>query len=206
MNDSVTFIGDCHGKLGEYLNLVQGLNTSSIQLGDMGLGFSEMRTGEALPRMENHRFLRGNHDDPHQCRQHSNYLGEWGYLQDLDLLFVSGARSLDKDWRVEGMSWWPEEELPYATLLDIVLMFGTLQPTIVASHEAPVDVFGELFKYRHIERSRTSAALGTALAKHAPEYWICAHHHRSARRRIGETLFVSLDELETFELPTSGND
>jgi hypothetical protein len=51
------------------------------------------RPGVVLPELPpEHKFLRGNHDDPKLCGKHPNYLGEYGYLPDDELFFVSGAK------------------------------------------------------------------------------------------------------------------
>lgn len=198
--ERLVLIGDCHGKLSDYLRIVERLTTPSIQLGDMGFGFGELRNGTELPTLENHWFLRGNHDCPALARQHPNYLGDFGYRPEWDLFFVSGAQSIDKEWRIEGVSWWDDEELSYAVLLDIVFLLAKYRPRTVVSHDGPVDVFAELLGYREVLRNRTSAALGTALAKYAPSQWVFAHHHRSVRKTIGPTEFICLNELDTCEV------
>ena len=50
------FIGDVHGKMGDYLHITDGC-AESIQVGDFGAGFVP------LPSLDlRHRFIRGNHD------------------------------------------------------------------------------------------------------------------------------------------------
>jgi len=87
---SLFLIGDIHGRINEYLKLLASLppRSNSIALGDIYLG----RPGVHLPELPpEHKFLRGNHDDPALCREHPNYLGDYGYLPDDDLFFVNGA-------------------------------------------------------------------------------------------------------------------
>ena len=58
-------IGDVHGKINEYLQLIKN-RKHSIQLGDFGVGFVD------IPELPiNHRFIRGNHDNPEllNCRR-----------------------------------------------------------------------------------------------------------------------------------------
>ena len=64
-------IGDVHGNIAEYLAICSECDRS-VQLGDMGLGFK----GVYLPSDEvmNHKFIRGNHDDPAACREHPYFI------------------------------------------------------------------------------------------------------------------------------------
>jgi hypothetical protein len=60
---SLFLIGDIHGRINEYLKLLASLppGSCSIVLGDLYLG----RPGVQLPELPpEHKFLRGNHDDP----------------------------------------------------------------------------------------------------------------------------------------------
>ena len=75
----IKIIGDVHGKTGDYKRLVRSMEPGqrSIQIGDMGVGFS----GVVVHNMSmDHRWFRGNHDDPAKCRKNPNYLGDYGYL------------------------------------------------------------------------------------------------------------------------------
>ena len=100
----LTFLGDVHGKFNQipYHQLGTGL---TVCVGDLGIGFPN----QDPPVIPAHfRFIRGNHDNPEVCRQHPNYLGEYGFLQNPDLFFVGGADSIDKSHRTPGGDWWPD--------------------------------------------------------------------------------------------------
>src|SRR6266852_2639436 len=104
------FIGDVHGKTNALTHMLLGSafhNKRAFQLGDMGIGFK----GVTLREFPTKYFLwiRGNHDAPDWCRQHPNYAGDWGYLEDEQLFFLGGAWSIDQGWRTEGLSWWRDE-------------------------------------------------------------------------------------------------
>ena len=73
----------------------------------MGLGFS----GVYLPHDEvmNHKFIRGNHDDPQACREHPYWIKD-GLIEN-DIMYIGGAWSIDREYRTEGVSWWRDEEL-----------------------------------------------------------------------------------------------
>ena len=121
------FIGDVHANLTEYLRIVESLDGPSIQVGDMGFGF--FKNGDSLPEIPQHRFLRGNHDHPGLAKAHPGYLGDYGYLHDSDILFVSGAQSVDQEWRTQDINWWPEEELAYEQLVDMISLVSKKRQT-----------------------------------------------------------------------------
>jgi hypothetical protein len=100
----------------------------AIVVGDMGVGFRRLggfRDGQfcsnpprhAMARA-NHRFIRGNHDNPGECAKHPQWI-EDGKIEG-DTMFIGGAVSIDRALRQEGYNWWPDEELsaerltPYA--------------------------------------------------------------------------------------------
>ena len=59
----IKIIGDVHSKTGDYKRLVRSMEPGqrSIQLGDMGLGFRDVRLHEMS---DDHKFFSGNHDNP----------------------------------------------------------------------------------------------------------------------------------------------
>jgi hypothetical protein len=134
------FIGDVHGKIKEYRNLIRALplDARTLQLGDMGIGFKGVYL---FPKgcMANgwHRFIRGNHDSPERCRRHPLYLGEYGWLEEEKLFYLGGAWSIDREWRIENVSWWRDEELSYKELDAAYQLYVKVRPRIVATHEAP---------------------------------------------------------------------
>jgi hypothetical protein len=76
---SVFLIGDPHGRIDEYLKLLASLppGSRSIALGDLYLG----RPGVMLPELPpEHKFLRGNHDDPALCRAQPKLLERIGLI------------------------------------------------------------------------------------------------------------------------------
>jgi hypothetical protein len=96
------------------------------------------RPGVHLPELPpEHKFLRGNHDDPTLCRAHANYLGDYGYLPDDDLFCVSGAQTAS--WRVLGNSKYrnADEEMSDSVLNEMIASYTEMRPNIVISHTAP---------------------------------------------------------------------
>jgi hypothetical protein len=192
------FIGDCHGRFADLKKICDSLSPEKcIQLGDMGLGFGldrQFRTSENLF------FLRGNHDNPAACRRYPNYLGDYGWLQEEGLFFVSGAFSIDRAFRVEGSSWWSDEELSEPEWRKAIELYMDKRPAIVATHDCPHDAYpfvvGPLAPH---QKNRTSSALSRMFQLYAPERWVFAHHHLSRTFTIDRTRFVALGELDVWK-------
>lgn len=205
---SLFLIGDIHGRIPEYLRLLSTLppGSRSIALGDLYIG----RPGVVLPELPpEHKFLRGNHDDPALCRKHPNYLGDYGYLPDDDLFFVSGAQTAS--WRVLGNSkyWHRDEELSESDLNEMIALYKQKRPKLVISHTAPSeaareilkDLNGSYFLNKHSDvESRTSKALQEMFEAHQPSTWYFGHFHIDRQFLIGETRFRCLAELEVREI------
>lgn len=193
-------IGDVHAKFTEYHKLCRQF-PETIQLGDMGIGFREF-----TPPGEKHRFIRGNHDNPHICRLTPGYLGDFGYLEEHEIFFLGGAWSIDQAYRIEGRDWWPEEELDYRQFSDAMEMYKRAKPKTVISHGAPFVVYDSLMdnpmtpiKIRK-HKCRTASALDAMFEEHQPERWIFAHFHMSRQFELRGTFFKALRELEVHEL------
>jgi len=206
---SLFLIGDPHGRIDEYLKLLASLppGSRSVTLGDMYLGRPDVHLPE-LPA--EHKFLRGNHDDPALCRAHPNFLGDFGYLPDDELFFVSGAQTAS--WRVLGHSkyWYRDEELSESDLNKAIAIYKETRPKLVISHTAPSEAAREILKGLHgsyflnkevdIE-SRTSRALQEMFEAHQPSAWYFGHFHVNRESLIGKTAFRCLGEMAVYELP-----
>ena len=206
----LVFIGDAHGKIDALLRLIAAdpHTTQIFQLGDMGLGF-----GASLPKRGPHfRWIRGNHDDPAQCRAHPNYLGDFGYLPELRLFYLGGGFSIDHEWRKEWMRrggapvWWPDEELSQEELKQAEALFVRYKPRIVISHECPSSVATIVLQEAGVgpggddEPSRTAKSLQRMFEMHRPRYWIFGHYHLDKTLILEGTTFRCCAELSRYEL------
>lgn len=198
----ILFVGDCHGKTMKLNNICQKNPDKIIfQLGDMGLGFK----GVHVANIPNLVFIRGNHDDPDACRKHPAYAGEFGTFE--DVFFISGAFSIDYQWRIPGVSWWDQEQLSERQLDQAIELYKQVKPRFVCSHEAPADIvtsiLGKGFRPEKIDcaHSVTSIAMQRMLDIHRPEHWYFGHYHTDWFYAYGindkETQFHCLDELST---------
>jgi len=189
-------LGDIHGEF-EILEMIllQHPNQKIIQLGDFGLGFDPV-LDQQVPKTENLEFIRGNHDNPDVCRRHHYYKGDYGYKN--GVFWLSGALSVDKHHRIEGVNWWATEELSMEVLSDAVECYIESKPRVVLSHEIPVSVIPYILG-RHGERSRTSSALQVMIENHEPEYWYFGHYHTELEFLYGGCIFRCVDINEIIE-------
>lgn len=199
------FIGDVHGRIIEYEEVLATLGDhQSIQVGDMGVGFPKVEgAAEFVDHDLQHRFIRGNHDNPEKAMELESYLGDYGHLEDHDLYYVSGGRSIDRHNRREHIDWWEAEELSYKDMNLALEEYRDLKPTLVVTHEAPTDAVVEVEKAitklhgacMMRRPSFTAKALQMMFDYHEPDIWIFGHYHMDIKFQIGRTDFRCLDEL-----------
>jgi hypothetical protein len=196
MNKSIKhFIGDVHGRFSEYANIISGL-PSSVQLGDMGLGFGKDNQFISSPR---HYFIRGNHDDPEVCKKQKNYLGDFGVTED-GYFFLSGAESVDRYLRTEGVDWWRDEELSASAFNAAFCLYRDEKPKLVFTHTCPSLIMGAVLGTRPRKIASTSRMLSAFFNEHQPETWIFAHMHVDMEFDWNNTHFVALGECSVYEL------
>lgn len=208
----VTFIGDVHGKTDQYQKKLrqkyQGQTT--FQIGDMGIGFSGTPGLHSdIMTSGDHRWIRGNHDDPVKCRQTVGYAGDYGFDEKLNLFWLAGAFSIDYIFRVPGRSWWADEEMSYPELVAAVNLYEQVKPKYVATHEAPTEaahwmltqVLGG-FRTEKLEcgNSRTSVALQSMFQIHQPTEWVFGHYHADKSFIWKGTKFTCVPELGVYTI------
>ena len=206
------FIGDCHGAFKTYKYILFNMlhkggskgTPCSLQCGDMGIGFPEKGIGyekdgkSYAPELgQEHKFIRGNHDDPALCRSHPNYAGDWKYFKHPDIFVVGGGYSVDYKWRVPNVTWWENEELSNCQLGQMFRFYKQYKPRIVVSHECPSVVLYKVVtnSLKLLKRSRTEKMLQNMYEYHQPEFWIFGHHHNRKEIDAGGVHFVALNEL-----------
>jgi len=197
-------IGDIHGKWISYYNLLKSYAPDrSIQLGDFGWGFpgsklDEKDINDKMTKLPgDHRYFRGNHDNPEACATHIYCLDDTYWEPDSGLMIIAGANSIDAAWRVPGINWWEDEELSYSKLDETITLYEERKPRIVLSHDGPEDIISHMFPwYRKEYSSRTRDALNTMFKIHQPELHVFGHWHTSRKLHYNGTDFVCLAELE----------
>lgn len=201
------FIGDIHGKYKRYTRIVKECS-ESIQVGDFGMGFPG--SGQKHPWTykldqafyKKHRFIRGNHDSPFHC---ANQAKRWwipdGTVEN-DMMFVGGALSIDAGSRIEGVSWWRDEELSIVALNDLIDKYEREKPTIMVSHEAPEYIIRDTMSWYEKKQhpSRTRDAFQAMWEIRSPKLWVFGHWHSSVDRVIDGCRFICLNELEYIDI------
>ena len=190
------FIGDIHGHIGPYLNLLTDC-AESIQVGDFGLGFGDITAARVDDMLTGrHYFIRGNHDNPAECAKSNHWIAD-GHTE-RGMMFVGGADSIDKHMRTEGVSWWRDEELSYSDLGRMIEIYYANKPRVMVTHDAPAELVARLFNCH--DANRTRSAFDTMLNIHKPDIWIFGHWHRRVDTVVNGTRFICLAELEYIDL------
>lgn len=191
-------VGDIHGKFKRLNEIARNHKDETIiQIGDFGFGFGEAIDLDPKVIEPNIRFFRGNHDNPALCNIHPQCLGDFGQYE--GFFFVAGADSIDKDMRIEGQSWWRDEELNYQQWQSAIDLYSRVKPEVVLTHDCPQSITEAYFQI--YDRSQTRQGLQAMLDIHRPKIWIFGHHHRNFVVVDKGTSFRCLSELQTFDLP-----
>ena len=216
--ESIAIIGDIHGDFSWWLNAISDLNSKghhTIQIGDFGIGFkhtdewnryfggADVRhttdvSIHTLAEM-NSAFV-GNHDNPESAQNSPLFLEKFGYDEATDIFWIGGAFSIDQHWRVEGESWWREEELSHAEKIRCLELYEKSKPMTVLSHDGPIDILKEMFpEYMlHEENipSSTQNFLQHLYEIHQPTGWYFGHHHVSRHVHTETTQFQCIGEKQ----------
>jgi hypothetical protein len=203
-------IGDVHGKYKQYHRIIKECD-SSIQVGDMGVGFryhgqSAMKHGEpcenprhSLMVKQNARFIRGNHDNPTVCKNHSQWIpdGHIEIINNQKFMFVGGATSIDIYSRLEGYSWWADEELNISSLYDMVNLYLNEKPDVMVTHECPEFVTAMMLAtWKLDKKSATRQCFESMIEMHSPSAWFYGHYHMPFKLNYKNCEFQCLAELE----------
>lgn len=160
----VGLLGDLHGDVQHLLLAMRSMWARDVDvlfaLGDVGLVWPGENWNRALDKVARRLaaqgmtlyFLDGNHDwhakinefpldDDGLRRPRPNILfAPRGYRTTLSsgrtLAVLGGANSIDRDYRVEGESWWPSESITE----DDLSALGGEHADILLGHEAPLDI------------------------------------------------------------------
>ena len=140
---------------------------------------------------DNFHFISGNHDKRALCKDHPNYLGDYGYKPEWDMFYISGAKSYD----IPGHD---IEELSRKEKRAAIEMCADIKPRILLTHEGPYSPVAQFFGYGACISSMKTF-MQDLFDIYQPELWVFGHHHASRRMTIGKTEFVCLDKLELYE-------
>jgi len=203
-------IGDIHGKVASYAAIADE-SEKSIQIGDFGFGFfdrgsyHERSVHEFFDKNPQHRFIRGNHDDPARCREVSNFV-EDGTVEN-KTMFIGGAWSIDYLNRHEGISWWRDEECSEEQFVNMTQGYIDIKPKIMITHDAPLEASKKMFLDKGLgmgDNKQIMTMTGNALQHmfeiHQPDVWIYGHWHGDITETIKGTEFICLNELSYMDI------
>jgi hypothetical protein len=205
-------IGDVHGKYARYKTILKNSPHKTIQVGDMGIGFRRWPHGErsANPPFDlmvkmDAQFIRGNHDNPEECRAHQRCIRD-GAIES-DVMFIGGALSIDRAYRYPDFSWWHDEELSEEELNDMTSVMIDAKPKMMITHECPDQIAAMIVrdtcdgtKLDPRFASRTRFAFDQMFAGHKPKLWVFGHWHVPFDRIVDGTRFICLPELATVDV------
>lgn len=213
MSKLIRLIGDVHGKYEPYKRLIAGVS-DSVQLGDMGAGFRRtngQHYGDYYanpPYMHmmrgNHRFIRGNHDNPAFCRHYMPCIAD-GTIEN-GVMFIGGGLSVDKALRMPDFTWWEGEECSAAELMEFTDTYIKTRPRAMLTHDCPEEIAVELERLANRGKldprfaSRTRQAFQSMWSAHSPELWVFGHWHKSFDQVCNGTRFICLAELEPLDI------
>lgn len=192
-------IGDVHGKIQRYMEEVNGVN-ETVQLGDFGFKHEHDWFLQSM-NVSKHKILFGNHDYyPYLDKEHSITSN---FFFDTEILYIRGAYSIDKHYRLAGLDWFENEQLSYSESNDLIdevkeRTTNKRMPTIFITHDCPYTVYKEVFDIH--DKNLTNQMLEAIWQTYQPRLWIHGHHHKEKRTRMNGTFFVSLGELNSYIL------
>lgn len=230
---AIAFVGDIHGKPAAFEHtLATALNrgvTSIIQVGDFWI-YDEpkepvkleriiarvCRDADMDPDLVDYRFIDGNHENfdwltpdatgPVAISEHVTYMprGTRDRLAGAELLFCGGASSADREYRTEGQSWWPAENITDTQLTRALTAADAGPVDVMVTHETITAVFDELCVTGGHARDKLGDAAGELnmakldhlVAAACPRALVHGHHHTSHASVHDGVRVVSLS-LET---------
>lgn len=194
------FIGDIHADFAAYQAIIEASPYPTIQVGDFGIGFGRQHPQEAMAKGD-HMFIRGNHDNPAECKKTPGYIpdatlyGDWWCM--------GGALSIDRSVRTEGVNWWADEELSQSDLYKVMDIYETIRPDYVVTHTCPESIAPRMFSFLGNTvrfKSRTEQALESMWHIHKPKVWVFGHWHESKSVHINGTDFHCVGINETIDI------
>jgi hypothetical protein len=205
------FIGDVHGYIDDYISIAKQVE-ESVQVGDMGVGFPSAASklmDEKLKDFQEgsqHRFIRGNHDNPSACVNMPGYIPDGFYDDARGIMYIGGAFSIDHAYRTIDHDLWEDEQLSYSELNCVIDAFLKHKPQIVVTHDCPKLIATKMFFANNNSgnqlTTRTASAFDSMYLEYQPILWVFGHWHNSAVYEDPETKtkFVCLDELNYMDV------
>lgn len=106
------------------------------------------------------------------------------------VLFMGGAGSIDKESRLRGIDWFPEELITMGDIYNL----PDLKVDIVISHTCPAELLDTMLEEdpRKVD-DPSNAALSHVLEKYSPSLWYFGHWHAYRSGFLGSTRWYALN-------------
>lgn len=163
------------------------------------------------------RFIDGNHDNPellnpdtpHPVRISDNvtYMprGTRARLAGVELLFLGGASSIDKQWRTEGLNWWPAENITESQAARAITAATDPNPPpvdILVTHETSTEAFTALARGSEHAQDKAGEPAGETNRAHltdvrdaaTPRVHVHGHHHTRFAAPVAGVLDIGLNK------------
>ncbi len=201
--NSITIIGDIHGLHDQYYQIACK-NQFTVQLGDFGFEYETLKKISS----DHHKVIGGNHDNYDIISEFRHYLGDYGNVvhNNIKFFFIRGEYSVDWPYRIEGHSWWRNEELTYQQMSECLKDYEQSKPNIILSHGCPDKIIPEIVTNKlKLKSSKTAVFLSQLFEIHQPKLWVFGHHHNTKLIQLESTIFICLNELDTLKLSEESN-
>ena len=112
-------------------------------------------------------------------------------LNGMNILCCGGAESTDKEWRIEGVSWWKDELISQKDMDNL----PDCKIDILISHTIPRYFMNYVPKFNYRHRDPSTLALQMILERYRPKYWYSGHMHHFIKKTIDDCNWTSLSML-----------
>lgn len=201
MKNKLTLVGDVHGKYERYHRIVRQTeyHPYTLQIGDLGFKYDTLKNVDSTKHM----ILPGNHDNYDTCYSYPHFLGDYGYtsINGIEFFYYRGAYSIDRQYRTVGIDWWEDEQVSIDQFMKARELYREIKPDIVITHDCPAFMVPQYIgPNARVYENITNWALGELYNIHQPKIWCHGHYHLSKTTVYGDTKFICLNELETYEI------
>ena len=114
--------------------------------------------------------------------------GEIIKLNNKTFFCMGGARSIDKVYRIENISWWKEEDIGFNDIENGLSNLKNVQNTVdyVLTHCAPTSIINKMFNYKQDNNIKILEKFKEIINF---KYWYFGHYHENKKYNNFEVLY-----------------
>lgn len=205
----IVVMGDIHRHFEDLNTFINKEHPDIIlQCGDNAYYWSKDNTGVIKPQNTKIYFVPGNHENwdtfeekvgrngSHPVEIEKNIfmcpIGSTIEVSGKTILFVGGANSIDKQYRIPKVTWWEQEVLDY---IDFEYIEQNVKKVdVVISHTVP-KYFNVGLQYTDKINDPTRDILNLVHDKYKPKLWMAGHWHEFLHGTYEETEWVVLNMI-----------